>query len=176
MDIYEEKWISSGYESRQHMETAKKRGGQILERFYGHFKEKTEQIEFLEKGFKLKVGDYALSGRIDRADQLPDGTLEIIDYKTGKTKSQKQVDSDMQLMIYAIAVADCFQKPASKMTLYFLDEDQKISTQPDTEKFQKIRDEIIETATQINQSDFTPTPSKFTCQYCPYRKICDSAC
>jgi len=173
--IYEDKWIPQGYESKSHMESAKRRGKEILELFYNNFKERIPSIEFLEKGFKLKVGDYTISGRIDRADKLSDGTLEIIDYKTGKAKSQQQVDKDMQLTIYAMAAKECFNQPASKLTLYFLDGDMKVSTEPDAKKLEKARDEIIETADQINKSDFSPTPSKFTCQFCSYRKICDSA-
>ncbi|MFC1729797.1 ATP-dependent helicase [candidate division KSB1 bacterium] len=173
--IYGEKWINQGYESKSHMEASKERGKEILELFYGHFKERIPQIEFLEKGFKLKVGDYTISGRIDRADKMDSGTLEIIDYKTGKAKKQDQVDKDLQLQIYALATSECFQQPASKMTLYFLDEDNKVSTEPDAKKFEKVKAEIVETADQINSSDFSPTPSKFTCQFCSYRKICDSA-
>ena len=175
ISIYGQKWIPYGYESKAHMESAKKRGKEILKLFYGHFKERIPSVEFLEKSFKLKVGDYTISGRIDRADKLENGALEIIDYKTGRAKSQERVNKDLQLMIYAMAANECFKKPASKMTLYFLDEDQKISTEPDSGKIQKAKDEIIETADKINQSDFAPTPSKFTCQFCPYRKICDSA-
>jgi DNA helicase-2/ATP-dependent DNA helicase PcrA len=175
LKIYDEKWMSPGYESKAHMESAKVRGGEILKLFYIHFKERIPQIEFLEKGFKLKVGDYTISGRIDRADSLSDGTLEIIDYKTGKSKSQAQVDKDLQLQIYALAANECFNTPATRMTLYFLDEDMKVSTEPNTKQIDKVKQEIIEVADEINKSEFSPTPSKFICQFCAYRKICDRA-
>lgn len=173
--IYENKWIPSGYESKAHMETLKKRGKEILTKFHEHFKNEVSRIEFLEKGFKLKMGDYTITGRIDRADKLPDGTLEVIDYKSGKSRSQKEVDKDEQLMIYALAARDCFGQSASKLTLYFLDDDLKVSTEPDPEKLDKMKGEIIETADKINQSDFAPTPSKFVCGFCPYNGICDRA-
>ncbi len=175
LKIYDEKWIPQGYESKAHMETAKERGGEILKLFYTHFKERIPQIEFLEKGFKLKVGDYTISGRIDRADKLDDGTLEIIDYKTGKSKPQEKVDKDLQLQIYALAADECLNKPATRMTLYFLDEDMKISTEPNPKQIDKVKEEIVEVADEINKSDFEPKPSKFTCQFCAYRKICDRA-
>ena len=175
LGIYEQKWIGVGYESKEHMEERKKRGAEILKQFYTHFKEGIPAIEFLEKKFNVKIGDYTVRGRIDRADRMPDGTLEIIDYKTGKSKPQKDVDKDTQLMIYAIAASECFEKPASKLTLYFLDEDIKVSTEPDSKILKETKEEIIETADNINKSDFQPTPSKFKCPYCPYRKICDKA-
>ena len=175
LTIYEDKWISVGYESREHHDTLKKRGGEILEKFYGHFKDEITRIEFLEKGFKLKMGKYTITGRIDRADKLPDGTLEVIDYKSGKSKSQKDVDKDQQLAIYALATKECFDQPASKLTLYFLDEDLKVTTEPNADMLEKIRDGIVETADKINESDFAPTPSKFVCGFCPYNRICDKA-
>ena len=175
LDIYEDKWIPYGFDSREHHDTVKKIGGEILKKFHEHFKDEVSRIEFLEKGFKLKVGKYTISGRIDRADKLSDGTLEVIDYKSGKSKSQKDVDNDQQLMIYAMAASECFDQPASKLTLYFLDDDLRVSTEPDTGKLDKMKEKIIETADAINQSDFAPTPSKFHCSFCAYRKICDKA-
>jgi DNA helicase-2/ATP-dependent DNA helicase PcrA len=175
LGIYEDKWIPVGYESREHHDTLKKRGKEILERFYEHFKDEVTRIEYLEKGFKLKAGKYTLSGRIDRADRLADGTLEIIDYKSGRSKSQKEVDKDQQLAIYALAAKECFGKPASKLTLYFLDDDLKVSTEPDADLLEKTRNEVIDLADKVNDSDFAPTPSKFVCKFCPYNKICDVA-
>lgn len=175
LSIYEEKWIPYGFESKDHHDTLKKRGGEILTKFHEHFKDEVTKIEFLEKGFKLKAGKYTVTGRIDRADKLPDGTLEVIDYKSGKSKSQKDVDKDQQLMIYAMAVKECFNLSASKLTLYFLDEDLRVTTEPDDANLDKMKDKIIEIADNVNTSDFSPIPSKYVCPFCPYKKICDKA-
>jgi len=45
------------------------------------------------------VGGISLDGRADRIDRLADGTLAIIDYKTGKAPAQKAVDTGFALQL-----------------------------------------------------------------------------
>jgi hypothetical protein len=51
----------------------------------------------LEHPFSTTIGGYEVTGRIDRVDALADGTLEIIDYKTGRTKSANQLRAALGL-------------------------------------------------------------------------------
>ena len=44
-----------------------------------------------ERGFAFKLGDHHVRGRVDRVDRLPDGGYELIDYKTGRAKTEKQL-------------------------------------------------------------------------------------
>lgn len=175
LSIYEDKWIDQGYESAQHMNLRKERGKEILKLFYDRFKDDIPQVQYLEKGFRLKIGDYTISGRIDRADKLTDGTLHIIDYKTGRSRDEKAVREDLQLALYALASKECFGIPASLLTLHFLDANETVSVAPTNETIEKAKQKVLEVGGQINQSTFTPKASKQTCGFCPYRKICDAA-
>jgi len=58
----------------------------------------------LEKSFVYKLGDYPIKGTIDRVDKLADGTVEVIDYKTGKIKDKLDKRNKRQLMIYQLAL------------------------------------------------------------------------
>lgn len=175
LKIYDEKWVEGGYESKAHMELRKVRGREILTAFYDKFKNDIPRIHFLEKGFKLKIGEYTLSGRLDRADDLPDSTLEIIDYKTGRSKTEDELKNDLQLFIYALASQECFNLPASRLTLYFLDDDKRVSVVPTAEKMEEVKAEIKSVADAINRSDFAPTPNQRLCSRCPFNKICDAS-
>ena len=39
----------------------------------------------------------------------------------------------------------------------------------------KLENKIIETCDKINEFNFKAKPNEFTCTYCPFKKICDSA-
>ena len=52
-----------------------------------------------EKWGRLKIADVNLSGKADRIDLLPDGTLAIVDYKTGKPPSGKQVAAGFSMQL-----------------------------------------------------------------------------
>lgn len=52
-----------------------------------------------EKWGRLRIADVMLSGKADRIDLLPDGSLAIIDYKTGKPPSGKQVAAGYSMQL-----------------------------------------------------------------------------
>src|SRR3546814_15980840 len=52
-----------------------------------------------EKWGRLHIADVNLSGKADRIDVLPDGSLAIIDYKTGKPPSGKQVAAGYSMQL-----------------------------------------------------------------------------
>ena len=47
-----------------------------------------------------------LEGRIDQINPLPDHSVELVDYKTGRPPSQKDADKSLQLSVYALAARD----------------------------------------------------------------------
>jgi ATP-dependent helicase/nuclease subunit B len=59
-------------------------------------------IELLRPG-----GAFRLSGRADRIERYPDGTLSILDYKTGSPPTQREVDAGLapQLLLEAAMAA-----------------------------------------------------------------------
>ncbi len=59
----------------------------------------------VEQEFRLQAGPFTVLGYIDRVDRLDDETIEVIDYKTNRQLfSREEVDTSLQLSIYAAAV------------------------------------------------------------------------
>jgi DNA helicase-2/ATP-dependent DNA helicase PcrA len=174
LQMFERNWIKSGYETKDLHDFKKAEGRKMLEAYYEANKENFGQSVFLERPFTVKFGDFTITGRIDRIDKLPDGTYEIIDYKTGNSKKAQDVDKDLQLTLYAIAAKDVFEIPVSALSLYFVKENQKLTTRRKEQDLEKAKSKLQETVNKITQSDFAPTPG-LSCKYCDYRNICESA-
>ena len=64
------------------------------------------QVLHTEQSFEIRVGETAVVGRIDRIDRRPDGSVAIVDYKTGKARDQENADESLQLSLYAIAARE----------------------------------------------------------------------
>lgn len=121
----------------------------------------------------LKVG-----GRIDRVDVLPDGTIEIIDYKTSaKIPTQKEADENLQLSIYALAAVNIPYPPFNKkpeqvkMSFYYLDTQEKIQTTRTADDLQKAVEKIFQVRDDILKSDFKCS-GNILCQNCEYKLFC----
>jgi DNA helicase-2/ATP-dependent DNA helicase PcrA len=173
-DLYETNWIKYGYDSRAHENTRKKKGYEMLTKFYEKNAEEWVIPHYLERPFKIKVDNYCFTGRIDRIDKLKNGTYEIIDYKTGRLKKNKSLKSDLQLSIYALAGRDVYDLPVSKLSLYFIEDNEKVSTERSHEQLEKATDEIKSLACDINKSEFEANPG-FSCKFCEYKRICNKS-
>ncbi len=177
LDMYDKNWISDWYLNTRQREEYYEKGKEILRTFY-----KSEENNWripleMESWFKIKVGEYLLHGRIDRIDQLPDGTLEIIDYKTGKPKEKLTGEDKEQLLIYQIAVTELADYRAkgtpSKLTFFYLNDNIRTSFIGEPKELDKLREKLGATITAIHSKDFTPTPSSFACDHCDFKEICD---
>lgn len=138
--IYEKNWIAKGYENRTMQEEQKRIGLQMLKRFYEKEKDVLQIPAFLEKPFTIKINDIVLTGRIDRIDRLSDGTYEVIDYKTGS--AEKKLDKDLQLSIYALACKEDLKIKVSKLSFYFLESLEKVSTVRSDSALEECKNEV----------------------------------
>ncbi len=177
LKMYDAKWISDWFKDKRQREDMYKKGKEILKIFYTSQEGNWNIPIGLESWFKIKVGDYVINGRIDRLDQLPDGTIEIIDYKTGQGKDKLTSDDKEQLLLYQIAVEEiaefkAYGKP-SKLTFYYLNDDLKTSFIGEPKDTEKLKEKFKTTIESIVKGDFTATPSQFICGRCDFRDICE---
>lgn len=172
-ELFEKNWIPFGYETKALQEDQKRRGYELLEKYYLHEKNSLTIPAFIEQQFDIKIEKIILAGRIDRIDKLPDGTYEVIDYKTGENK-EKNMANDLQLSIYALACRDVLKIPVSRLSLYFLENLEKVSTTRNDMKLNLCKEEILKAASEISSSDFSPAPG-YHCGFCDYKAICEAA-
>jgi len=68
----------------------------------------------------LKLGDFTLKGRADRIEIGKDGKLTIIDYKTGKVPTLKDVASGVagQLLLLALIMQSHMAKPVASLAYW----------------------------------------------------------
>lgn len=177
LDIYEKSWISDWYESKKQREDYFVKGREILKSFYASEADNWTMPLALECWFKIKVGDYLINGRMDRIDRSADGGLEIIDYKTGKSKEKLSEEDKEQLLIYQLAVNGLSEFKnlgrAGKLTFYYLEDNLKKSFLGNENELEKVKQRILEAVKLIESNDFTPSPSEFTCRRCDYKEICE---
>lgn len=176
--VLKENWINLGYKNKTH----EKKSWQQAKKFVqGYFKSelKKPKVVAVEEGFKVKVSqDLWVSGRIDRIDKVSKGQIEIVDYKTGKVMSQKEVDNSLQMTIYALAASspatyNC-QPGKLKLSFYFFEEQKKMTTTRTKKQLEKARKEILKIRNEIANSKFRPKPG-YLCQWCDFQMLCPAA-
>jgi DNA helicase II / ATP-dependent DNA helicase PcrA len=124
-----------------------------------------------EEPFEIKVGEATVAGRIDRVDDLGNGRVSIVDYKTGKPRAQEDADDSLQLSIYAMAAREKWGYDAERLVFYNVGENTAIATRRDRLQLEGARTKVEEVAARIAGGDFSPKPG-YHCRFCAYRNLC----
>ena len=110
-----------------------------------------------------------LRGRIDRVDKETDGTLHIIDYKTGNTAGG--IDWG-QLELHALILSKRLPCPVSKISYLYLGNSTMQSTTISGDDLRQVHWRVLTTANTIRQEkQFHPNPSPW-CGNCDFISIC----
>lgn len=117
-------WVSAGYESSDQESKSLETGSEMVITYHSaELKHKENRLETvaLEKTFNYDMGRFTLTGRIDRLDRLLDGSMEIVDYKSGRLEvSEAEVYNDMAMCCYQLLVARLYPGVTVKSTIYCL--------------------------------------------------------
>ena len=180
IQIYEQQWLDEWYDNLKQKQEYFESGKKTLKSFYDKFLKTKPRILFisdqpaLEQDFNLKIGEHTLIGKIDRIDDLGQGEVEIIDYKTGSAKEKLRPEDKKQLLIYQMAAQEILGLKPKKLTYYYLDEGKSLSFLGSKEDIEKEKEKIIQEIEEIKKSDFAPTPG-WQCQWCDFKDICEFA-
>ncbi|MEO6060261.1 MAG: ATP-dependent DNA helicase [Candidatus Limnocylindria bacterium] len=179
--LFRANWVPTGFPDRTSEEAYERRVNTLLENFWNGEVSSLGEAIHEEKTFDLVIDDptggppVIVYGSIDRIDRLPSGGVEVIDYKTGRLSSQKDVNESLQLSIYALACRDALDLGTpEKVTLYFTESATRMSTTRTDEQLDAARADILARTARIRSGDFAVTPSLGACRYCDFARLCPS--
>ncbi len=171
LEIYREKFVDEWYADAARRTERYERGRAALTAYWNRIAGETVDIAGIEVGFTLKFGDAVVKGRIDRIDRLPDGTVRIVDYKTGKPKERPDKD---QLFIYQLAALRVLEMRPSALTYHYLEGDVETSFLGTDDDLADLEERINATVAKIRASRFDATPNVLACRFCDFKDICES--
>ena len=174
--LWHQSFIVEGYESKDDADFARRKGEKILKLYFDWWGQSERSVLAIEKGFSIDIDMNTIKGRFDRVERI-DGNIVVIDYKTSGVRPQEEVDTDLQLSIYALACEQVFGEPCTDLLLLFLREDgiTEVKTQRSLQQLAGAQ-EIINSLTEgIDEGMFEATPSPSVCKRCPYRGVCNAA-
>jgi DNA helicase-2/ATP-dependent DNA helicase PcrA len=146
-----------------------------LTRYHERLRGDPGRPKWFERPFAFRLGPHQLRGRVDRVDLLPDGTYELIDYKTGYPRTASDLRDDIQLSLYAIAAREAWGLPDTRRSYYYLLDDRKVPVPDDPDGANWVTDTVLEVGERILAQDFEPTPSPAVCGRCDYCIVCPVA-
>lgn len=113
-----------------------------------------------------------LNGKVDFIGLLPDGSLHVMDFKTGT----KDEEDSLQLHIYAILAESNFQKLVSKLSFWYLERE---STPREAvldsldEKLQWLKNKALEIKNAISKNEWTCIKEDLCSECKNYQAIID---
>ena len=149
----------------------------ILVKYFAMEDPRIVTSEGVELNIDVTVDDVPLRGILDRLDREEDGSLTIVDYKTGGLPNR---DFDAQTFanteLYAALTAAALEETPVRIRLYYVAHGQVIERTVSDVVIAARRKAAVGAWKRINdyyeQGEFPATPSRSSCRFCAYKEIC----
>jgi len=174
-ELFEISWRRSGFGDSDDELQFRERAVEALERYWRQNDASEAEPVWFERSFAFKIGPHLLRGRVDRVDRHPDGSFELIDYKTGKAKTADELREDVQLSVYQMGARESWRLETSAQSYFYVLSGEKVPVEHSAEELDRVRTTVSEIASGILKQRFEPTPSPEICSFCDYRIICPAA-
>jgi len=173
----EDSWIDAGYSSAQEMQEALGEGKSIIEAYVERVQAQPVAATtiFFEKLLRKDQGDWVLTGRVDRVDEHPDGTIEVVDYKSRRQGvTSEEIASDLAMSVYQVLLKEQFPDRPVRATILALRTGVSATASLDDSQREEFENDLRALAREILDRDFTghePTP-KALCASCDFLALC----
>jgi DNA helicase-2/ATP-dependent DNA helicase PcrA len=175
MDLFEAGWRRSGFGSSDDELQFRDRAREAMRLYWERERDAEGEPVWLERKFDIKIGPHHVRGRIDRVDRLPDGSYELIDYKTGERKSEADLENDLQLALYRLAAREAWELEAGSGSYYYVLDAEKVAAPTKADDAERVERTVRAVGEGVLSQDFEPRPAPTTCSWCDYRLICPAA-
>lgn len=172
VELFRSDLADARIEDRYQHELYERQGIQQLRDFLAAERQKSRpEVLSTEQEFKIQIGLATVVGRMDRLDRIAGEHVAIVDYKTGKPRSQEDADESLQLSIYALAAHDKWGYHPDRLVFHNLEDNSAVSTTRSDLQLQEARAKVEEVAVKIAAGEFEAKPG-FQCTFCAYRNLC----
>ena len=170
--IYRREWSSAGFEDAYQEEAYRQEGLEELRAFHERVLEEPAEVIAQEKYFELPMeNNVVITGRIDQINRHGAEGAEIVDYKTGKPKVERDAQKSLQLSLYALAAREQLDQNPTRLVFYNLKSNEAVAATRDAKQLDEARQKVQEVAADIRAGEFPAQPG-FLCRYCEYESIC----
>lgn len=147
-------------------------GLQILRDYHEANLDRPCRPVFLEHKFSVRLGDHVLIGAMDRVDAT-DSSYEVIDYKLHRDMAtQDEVDSDLQLGLYQLALEEAHGVRPEALSLYYLRHNMQRTTSRSPEQVRELKRLVTLTGDDIvRDRQWSPCAGDH-CSGCDFKATC----
>lgn len=164
-------WIKDGYVDQEEEQHFKTRANKMLEDYFEGLTGKENPIMF-ETSARWHWNDTDTVVQIDRIDELEDGKLEIIDYKTGKkVPDERVINEDSNLLNMFLAANQKWPGRVAKVSYHYMSNNKRYSLSPTEADIEAHKTKVAELVEQINQNEFLPNKGSL-CAWCEFYGPC----
>ncbi|HEY8810655.1 MAG TPA: PD-(D/E)XK nuclease family protein, partial [Solirubrobacterales bacterium] len=175
MGLFEAGWRRTGFGSSDDELQFRDRARDAMRLYWERERESDGEPVWLERKFDFRIGEHHVRGRVDRVDRLPDGSHELIDYKTGERKSEAALESDLQLSLYRLAAGEAWDLDANTGSYYYVLDADKVAAPVRADDAERVERTVFQVGEGVLGQDFEPRPSPTVCGWCDYKLICPAA-